>query len=615
MGVAGGNNPNDFNGNINTFFYMKMNPNIRYVNGYPNPFFVGGALNPNQNNNAQFMNNNNNMNRGVQFNNMFGNNQINNMNNNMNMFNKQNQQMNWMNNMNNINVNNSHNNNMNMFMNNLNNFAFNNNNNVKVNNFMGNNKNIVNSLNNNFNCYNNVNNNMNNNMNQMNNMNFNNNMNQMNNMNFNNSMNQKNNLNPNFNANMNQMNNMNFYPNNSNNNFNNNMNQKNNMNVYPMNNNNMNQMNNMNNFQNYNNMNQMNNMQMFNNNPQIFNNLNQNFKRLNSAQQSTINEVFNEFNRENMQNTPENNLRASQVDLNEEIKIKFRFLTGQCIEVKAKLGEIFYHVFYRFHEDQCPVDLKNYMCCAVHNSLPVDNKKSLFDNNIKDGDTLLFIKPDDTHKEKEVEEEIEEEEEESKEDEEETNKLIQNWIEEYKLTKLLSILNDIMELKKGEKLPDFKLKVKFNLESKEFKDFITKKFCQTGMKIKEHEHKLIYTKTNFDWNCNECKNNKSKSEPRFYCSQCDYNICNKCRKEKKYYKMVSIPSNATPSNKNIQKKFINYSGHEHKLVYCRTKRSGASGGWNCDKCKEENTNKTWTFYCTCCDFDFCAKCAKKNNLI
>ena len=36
------------------------------------------------------------------------------------------------------------------------------------------------------------------------------------------------------------------------------------------------------------------------------------------------------------------------------------------------------------------------------------------------------------------------------------------------------------------------------------------------MKIEEHEHTIIYSKTNFDWNCNECKSkNQKKSQECF----------------------------------------------------------------------------------------------------
>ncbi len=146
-------------------------------------------------------------------------------------------------------------------------------------------------------------------------------------------------------------------------------------------------------------------------------------------------------------------------------------------------------------------------------------------------------------------------------------------------------------------------------------EFINKKLHAIGIKIKEHQHKLIYCKTNFDWTCKECFKKWSKTEPRFFCSICDYNMCNNCRKSKNYYKIVNIPSSALPSNNKINILFIKSSGHEHRLVYCRTKRTAKHIGWFCDKCKGNFNEKIWTFYCTQCDYDLCSNCAQNENLI
>ena len=66
---------------------------------------------------------------------------------------------------------------------------------------------------------------------------------------------------------------------------------------------------------------------------------------------------------------------------------------------------------------------------------------------------------------------------------------------------------------------------KFNLE---LTDFLKKKTKELGMKIKEHKHRLIFCKTNLNWTCNECNSEKSKTEPRLFCSICDYNVYNSC---------------------------------------------------------------------------------------
>ena len=577
MGAAGITNQQELNHAFTIFFYMKMNPHIPFVAGLSNPFFF------NNRNNNNFNNINPNMNSiNMNQSNNFMNNQINNMyamnyNNNINM-NQNNSYMNdgYMNNgyfninQNNIqnsNINMNNMNNMNnaqqnsfMFMNNLNNIV---NNNPLTNNFMGNNKNPMNMSINNMNL-------MNNNMNTMNMS--------MNNMGINNDMNEMNNMNP--------------------------------MNI---------------------NMNSLNNMNMQNNYNQIFDELNTKFMNLNINQQQTINNALTQISSSYNSDLSNSTTTKSQSDYNDEITMEFKFLSGQIEKVKGRLDEKFYDVFKRFHE-QCSEDLKNYVCRAIHNSKGIDNKKTLSENNIKNGDIICFFFEDENltkYKTKENSSENSENENslensendisdsisDSDEDEDEENSsekdlLYKSWAEEYKceIAKkfILKALNSNSETTEN---------LTINFDSEDFLNFLNKKCKEIGKKINEHEHKLIYTITNFPWSCNLCKKKYQKNESRLYCSICDYNICNFCRKEKKYYIIANIPKDTEPSNKKVNKKFIKYKGHEHRLSYCRTKRTMLHGGWLCDKCRDEFSNKIWTFYCTNCDYDLCSKCAEKEKLI
>ena len=507
----------------------------------------------NQINNMYAINNNINMN---QNNSYMNDGYINNGYFNMNQNNIQNSNIN-MNNMNNMN--NAQQNSF-MFMNNLNNIV---NNNPLTNNFMGNNKNPMNMSINNMNL-------MNNNMNTMNMS--------MNNMSINNDMNAMNNMNP--------MNN---------------------------------------------NMNSLNNMNMQNNYNQIFDELNTKFMNLNINQQQTINNALTQISSSYNSDLSNSTTTKSQSDYNDEITMEFKFLSGQIEKVKGRLDEKFYDVFKRFHE-QCSEDLKNYVCRAIHNSKGIDNKKTLSENNIKNGDIICFFFEDENltkYKTKENSSENSENENslensendisdsisDSDEDEDEENSsekdlLYKSWAEEYKceIAKkfILKALNSNSETTEN---------LTINFDSEDFLNFLNKKCKEIGKKINEHEHKLIYTITNFPWSCNTCKKKFQKNESRLYCSICDYNMCNSCRKEKKYYIIANIPKDTEPSNKKVNKKFIKYKGHEHRLSYCRTKRTILHGGWLCDKCRDEFSNKIWTFYCTNCDYDLCSKCAEKEKLI
>ena len=114
--------------------------------------------------------------------------------------------------------------------------------------------------------------------------------------------------------------------------------------------------------------------------------------------------------------------------------------------------------------------------------------------------------------------------------------------------------------------------------------YINKKYMEIGIKIKEHEHKLIYCKTSFNWICSQCTLKESKTVPRLFCSICNYNICNNCRKIKKYYKIGNIPYSALPSDNKIRNFFIKFRKHEHRLAYSRTKRTSHNiSAWICKK--------------------------------
>ena len=574
MGAAGGANPQEFNRLCNLFFYMRMNPNIPFVNGFQNPFFFNNNnnfnnCNPNMSNismnsNNGFMNNNFMPNNGNFTNNNFMPNNINNNINNGYMNN------NYINmhpggSHNNMNMNNRQQNSF-VFMNNLNNFVNNNanNNNIRMNNFFVNNNNMNNNIG-------------------------------------------ASNMSP-----MNSMNNMNP------------MNSMNNMNPMNMSINNINQMNNMNNMNPMNmSANNMNNMNMQNNQNQIFDELNTRFMGLNLNQQNSINNAFTQMSsstQSDFSNSSVNTNANTQIDLNEEITMNFKFKNGQMMQIKGRADEKFHDVFKRFRENECPDGLKNYMCRAVHNSEVIDNKKTLYENNIKNGDVVCFFFEDENlnnykHENNGEEnddnsdnESISDESEDDEEEDEDEKKLVYNsWIEEYKYKLMMKLIIDILNTDTNENL-----KIDFN--SRDFLNFLNEKYKELGRKIDEHEHIVIYTKTNYDWKCKECNQKYSKTESRFYCSICDYNMCNNCRKNKKYYIIGCIPTDAEPSNNKIKKQFIKHKGHEHRLTYCRTKRTASHGGWICNKCKDEFTNKVWTFYCTCCDYDLCTACAQKEKL-
>ena len=487
--------------------------------------------------------------------------------------------------------NNAMNMNMNMSQNMMNNYSVNNINNfnqmqnpmmntmMNMNNqFLGNNMyntNINNMNNFNFNMYNNFNNqntsnflNRTNSMtslisNLMNNNNFNNmNNNQM--MNNNTIMNNNTNIMANTfkdiqlnnNHGMNQMQSNNY------NNINNSM-----INIEPMYsmNQSMNNMNNMSNA-NINNVNFNNNMMLNSVNIPMnnFNFINQNntnfinnyFNNNASALSSSFNNITNsilmdEFNLSNSENM-EAMSNTCKVDFN-EIKMNFTFIKGENFDVSGKIHEKFSQVIDRFKNNQCPEIYQEKTLHYLMQGKKIDLEKTLEELEVKNGEKVLII-PEDDEKNKD-------------ETKDNSNNINNN------------------NLQKGI-LP------------------------QNGIIVKEHNHNLVYSLNNFTWKCNLCRKKYEKKYAKYYCSLCNFSMCEACHDNKNYPKKKEFPYDAFDSNIEIKKKFMKTAYHKHILVYSRTSRDSEElKQWACDNCKSIFENDVWSFYCTKCDFDICAKCA------
>jgi len=330
-------------------------------------------------------------------------------------------------------------------------------------------------------------------------------------------------------------------------------------------------------------MNFMNNMNINNN---IFSKLNKEISSLNISKREAINSTFNDVMGIGNSNYSES------TNQEKEITMRFIFPNGVPFEVKGKLNEKFSEVNKRFLEKECPPELKEFSYTALHNTFIIDFQKTLFENEIKNNDAILFIK--NISKKQEKKTSLSEEEKE----------FLKNWIKEFQFKKFMDYLKNLLDLPEGQKIPKFNKEIDID----EFMEFIKKKIDELGIEVEEHEHRLIYCLTNFDWECNVCKKQYNKKDARNFCSNCNFNMCESCREKEGYNKMKPFPENACPSNKKVKDNFMKSNKHEHKLVYCRTQRTCISCGWICNICRKDFENDIWSFYCTMCDFDQCCEC-------
>ena len=132
-----------------------------------------------------------------------------------------------------------------------------------------------------------------------------------------------------------------------------------------------------------------------------------------------------------------------------------------------------------------------------------------------------------------------------------------------------------------------------------------------GIKINEHDHTLIYLINNKKWLCKLCSKSYDSNIAKFYCSICDFNVCNSCKEKINHEKKNMNLNTNLRKYSDITSVDIKY--HNHSLIYCNTSRNEKETSWFCDKCKIKYGPQNWSFYCTKCDYDLCDNCYKNQN--
>ena len=304
---------------------------------------------------------------------------------------------------------------------------------------------------------------------------------------------------------------------------------------------------------------------------------------------------------------------------NKDLSITFFFLlmTGNKYQITAKTNDIFQNVLDKFLLEQCLSDFKNKnkIRNAMLNAKLIDNSKTLSENEIKEGSKVIIITAFSNDMDQFSYNAVINEPaarpilSESKFNknstltlDDEDKKLLMN-IYEY-----VKKCHNLIEEKNQNPNINLNININLNLNINQMKN---KNSCKiNGSKcfhihIKKHEHGLILCYTNRNWVCNICREKYSKDESTYYCSLCDFDVCNCCIGILKKYPLKQFYHQQT----NL--KYFTFNFHEHRMIYCRTSRNFNSlSTWFCDKCKKEYSNKIWSFYCTNCDYDICLKCSK-----
>ena len=285
-----------------------------------------------------------------------------------------------------------------------------------------------------------------------------------------------------------------------------------------------------------------------------------------------------------------------------EIQINFRFMNSQSFKVKAKLNEKLKDVINRFENNECPKELKDYLSvCLCQGQKVNDLNKTLLELNVNDDEKILFMS-------KQTQSENNEKKGEDKEEfiytEREKEQILKLRLE-YEAKNLNNDLKNKLKLNNAEDGNE----ADDEADIPSFLSFIREKDKQMGINVNEHKHQLVYCLTNISWKCNICNLKYKKEISRYYCSLCDYSMCEGCHYLKKYFMKKSFPKGTKPSNSSVNIHFLDTDYHEHRLVFCRSSRHFRFyNKWYCDNCRGSFENKDWSFYCTLCDFDLCCGC-------
>ena len=89
------------------------------------------------------------------------------------------------------------------------------------------------------------------------------------------------------------------------------------------------------------------------------------------------------------------NLKSSNKNKNsdEEIEIKFAFPNGPSIPIKVNIHEKFENVIKQFCQTKSNKELmQKYYPICIHNCNLIYSNKTVYENNIKNGDFVLFYK-------------------------------------------------------------------------------------------------------------------------------------------------------------------------------------------------------------------------------
>ena len=136
------------------------------------------------------------------------------------------------------------------------------------------------------------------------------------------------------------------------------------------------------------------------------------------------------------------------------------------------------------------------------------------------------------------------------------------------------------------------------------------------------EHPLINCKTvgriipGAYWRCNCCKTDYSPNVPTFYCTACDFDLCQKCLLSFFACQIVIYNynlGNIQETQQCLNTKFYNEKVHQHPIVRILREPTYFENKLKCNACMKDIQMPEEFFYCSLCNYCICLYCFQQRN--
>ena len=120
-----------------------------------------------------------------------------------------------------------------------------------------------------------------------------------------------------------------------------------------------------------------------------------------------------------------------------------------------------------------------------------------------------------------------------------------------------------------------------------------------------------------NWYCDICKNSYTYNVPSFFCTACQFDLCQKCLLSLQAYQIVihnylnNIPIKPNEQFKNSY--CINLKVHPHPIVKIQRENTHFTLDLKCNKCIKPLQKNEKFYYCTLCNYCICLNCYQVLN--